>query len=326
MRFMKRRIKLSIIIIIMLVVLPVSVFAKSPNISVKAEVDTTRGRVGDLFNLNVIISADSSLTIAPPSTKEGFGDFAVLGTKEPIVRDSDNVKIYKLGYRISAYKTGELYIPPITITASDSVGKQFTAQTDSIGIKIVSVLPNKQADSLTIKSIKPIMEFPYPLYYYFIGAAILIIIALLIWLYIRRKRRKKLGPRKTEKPLEPPWVVALRMLEELKDERLLEKGEFKRFYFGLSEVAKYYIDKRFGLPAIEKTTAEIRERLLKSKPPEIDDNFIEFLEYADLVKFAKHPSTISEGEKWIAYIEGLIRSTKPQVQVVASEKTVEVGG
>lgn len=282
-----------------------------------AEVDSTTGRIGDLFTLNLRITAGSSLSLVAPSTKDGFGEFAVIKEFEPSIEDSNGIKIYNFKYSIAAYITGEVTLPPIEITAADTSGKEITAETDSIVFEVLSVLPESaEGDTLTLKEIKPIVEFPYPVRYYFLIGGIILLIAALVYWYLRSRKRKGISEKEIEKPAEPPWAAAMRMLEELKDKRLLERGEFKQFYFDLSEIAKFYIDKRFDLPAIEQTTFEIKEAYNRMKPAELKEEFIEFLEYADLVKFAKYPSSISVGEKSIKYVEDLIVRTKPGSGVV----------
>ncbi|MBD3234514.1 MAG: hypothetical protein GF315_12385 [candidate division Zixibacteria bacterium] len=278
-----------------------------------AEVDSSTGRIGDLFTLNLRITADSSLSLIPPSAKDGFGEFAVINEFEPSVKDSNEIKIYNFKYNIAVYNTGEVTLPPIEISAADTSGNEITTETDSIEFEILSVLPQAaQGDTLILKEIKPIVEFPYPVWYYALIAGIIVLIAALVYLYLRYRKRMDISDKEIEKPAEPPWVVAMKMLEELKYKKLLEKGEFKQFYFDLSEIGKFYVDRRFDFPAIEQTTFEIREAYNRIKPAGLNDEFIDFLEYADLVKFAKYPSSISIGQKWFKYVEDLVLSTKPE--------------
>ncbi|MBD3169134.1 MAG: hypothetical protein GF307_06595 [candidate division Zixibacteria bacterium] len=317
---MKKLILISIFLIIILA----PIIAIADTLDATARVDSTSGTIGDIFHLEVNIIADTNLTVSPPSIDKKVGEFEVLGISEPSIKDSSGLKVYNLGYRIAAYQTGELFIPSLEITAQDTTGEKVTAVTDSILVNIASVLPQQTAaESLAIKDIKPIVEYPFPYWRYIIIIGAVLIIAGLV-IFLLRKRKGKKGVFVTPaKPPDPPWVVASRMLEELKDARYAEKGEFKLFYFKLSEIAKYYIDKRFGLPAIERTTSEIKIDFDRYKPSELDDSFIEFLDYSDLVKFAKYPSTLSESSKWFDYVEDLVIRTKPGRELQETDDRLE---
>ncbi|MCP4632032.1 MAG: protein BatD [candidate division Zixibacteria bacterium] len=279
--------------------------------SVKASVDTTQGTVGDLFKLGLTVEIDTSLQLAAPQIEKSFGDFQIISISDPSVSDSGNIRNYSWALNIAAYKTGELNVPEVEFTALDKGGSEYHASTDSITVSIVSVLPTTTGDSLAIKDIKPIYEFPLSYWYYIIIGVLILIIAGSIYYYMIYRKRKKGLILKPEKPAEPPWVTALRMLEFIKDARYLEKGEFRQFYFKLSETAKFYVDKRFNIPAIERTTTEVKETYNKLNPAEIDEEFISFLEYSDLVKFAKYSSTLSEGNKWFDYMDEIVRKSKP---------------
>lgn len=304
----------------MILLLPAA--ASGSFLKADASVDTTSGHVGDLFDYTIRIAADSGLAVEIPEIKKSPGDFEVISSMEPSVRDSARYKIYNLDFKIAAYRVGELSIPAVDIKAVDRDGAESTAWTEEIPITIMSVLPEKSSDSLDIKDIKPIVGFPWPTYYYIVIASGLILAAFLIYWFFLRRKKAGLFTRPPKLP-DPPWVVALRMLDELKHSRLMERGEYKQFYFKLSEIGKYYIDRRFGFPAIERTTAEIKEGFEYGRPQAIDDKFIEFLEYSDLVKFAKYPSSITRCTEWMEYIEDIIRRTKV-VEPVTGEKAEAV--
>ena len=306
--------------ILWIIFMAVNAIAQLPAFWANATVDSTSGTVGDIFKLNLVAVADSSLSVAVPSAKDGFGEFQVLSTTEPSIEDSNGYRLYKLSYEISAYKTGGLYLPSISIKAADSKGAEYTASTDSIRFEIQSVLPAITADSLLIKDIKPIFEFPIPAYYYVIIALVTITVAMLIYLYIRHRKKKSRLMGISEKPADPPWVAAAKMLDYLKNQRFLERGEFRQFFFALSEIGKFYADKRFNFPAIEKTTFEIIGEFDNHQPVALDARFIEFLKEADLVKFAKCPSSIAQGNGWLDYVEDLIITTKPSDAFISPPK------
>lgn len=291
--------------------------------SAEAAIDTTQGRIGDIFELRIDITADSNLSLIPPPTNKAFGDFQVLSSMEPVIENQGQDRKYSFIYQVAAYRTGELTVPEIIIKAVDIKGKEYTTSTNELPITIVSVLPTTAADSLQIKDIKPIMEFPLPFYYYLLIAGVILVVVGLVYFYFWNRKRKTGLLAGAAKPSEPPWITAMKMLEELSNQRYLEKGEFKWFHYKLSEIGKFYVDRRFKFPAIERTTTEIKYDYERLKPVDFNNIFIEYLEYADLVKFAKHPSSISEGGKWFGFIETLIRKSKPGAVISQSTLITE---
>ena len=110
------------------------------------------------------------------------------------------------------------------------------------------------------------------------------IIALIVWLIVRRRRR--LSGEGVVK--DPPYIVALRKLDRYRGNRLWAPEKQKQFYSGVTDVLREYIAGRFGVGAMEMTTAEIFDGLKDSGiAPELMDETKELFLTSDLVKFAK---------------------------------------
>lgn len=117
----------------------------------------------------------------------------------------------------------------------------------------------------------------------------LLLIAAIIYL-IRRYRRLNGGAEGVPlKPLEPAHVLAFRELDKLKAEKVWEKGQVKLYYTRLTEVTRHYIERQYGIPAMERTTDEIMQAFQKTNREDglLDEMLKELLELADLVKFAR---------------------------------------
>ena len=63
----------------------------------------------------------------------------------------------------------------------------------------------------------------------------------------------------------------------------------KSYYTQLTEITRRYIERQYGVPALERTTQEILEAFSRSntEDPILDEMLQDLLELADLVKFAK---------------------------------------
>ena len=86
----------------------------------------------------------------------------------------------------------------------------------------------------------------------------------------------------------PPHELAINKLVELNSLKLCENGCEKEYYTKISEIIREYLANRFGINALEMTTAQIKYAVKQSDGASISKKYIEIvLEMADFVKFAK---------------------------------------
>ena len=112
-----------------------------------------------------------------------------------------------------------------------------------------------------------------------------IFLCILVWALLASRRKKETVASGHK---DPPYVVALRKLEEYRGSRYWAPEKQKILYSGITDTLREYIDARFGFDAPEMTTAEIFD-VLKDKdiPADLYEETKELFETADLVKFAK---------------------------------------
>lgn len=90
-------------------------------------------------------------------------------------------------------------------------------------------------------------------------------------------------------PREPADIRALRDLDALLAEGLVERGEIKPFCVRLAEIGKGFLGELTDLPLLERTTRECVRALARCRlPRERTRWFGPWLNHLDLVKFAKH--------------------------------------
>ncbi len=144
-----------------------------------------------------------------------------------------------------------------------------------------------------IKPIKPPLNTPVSikeiLPWAALGIAIWLIgtlIYALIWMYRQKRRDPEIF---SIKPQEPAHIEAFRELDSLKEHKIWESGKVKQFYTRLTAISRHYIERQYGIPAMERTTEDILEAFHRSntEDPMLDEMLKELLELADLVKFAK---------------------------------------
>ena len=113
--------------------------------------------------------------------------------------------------------------------------------------------------------------------------AVLVILA--VCLVIMRRRRN--DPSSAHH--DPAHIVALRKLDQYRGSRLWAPDKQKAFYSGVTDTLREYMAQRYGISAMEMTTAEIFDHMKGVDAPEglvreINDLFVR----ADFVKFAKY--------------------------------------
>lgn len=126
---------------------------------------------------------------------------------------------------------------------------------------------------------------------YILGILLLAaIVAAAVW-YILRKRRLQ----KEEEAAEPAYIIALKKLEHFRGDKYWAPEKQKVFYSGITDALREYIVDRFGVEAMEMTTAEIFAGLKDQDiPKDIYSEMKALFERADFVKFAKSVATDEE--------------------------------
>ena len=165
-----------------------------------------------------------------------------------------------------------------------------------------------------IRPLKDIAEisgkFPIPL------VVILILVALAVsaFIYFRRKKKTEKKPTLPPRPAEEIARDALKALMEM---RLVEKGLVKEYYIRLSDIIRTYIENRYRIFAMDRTTWELFQEM-KSKGLERlrADRINNFLEDCDTVKFAKYTPGQKEIEEIYKNAEEIVDITTP-INVVA---------
>ncbi len=215
-------------------------------------------------------------------------------------------------YALTSFRLGEHVVSTGRITCA--VGDEVLATNfPAVALKVETSLPPDASSE--IADIKPVHKLPgrVPKWLWIVVGAALV--AFLIGLITAKawKNRDTLIPKA---PPVPPHVIALKALEALKREGLLEKDECEPFYTELSLILRVYLEGRFRLNAPDETTEELVDEL--SRSPELRgtqrDILLDFMRQADIVKFAKgHPDR--------ATMESAFDTTKEFV-----EETQQTGG
>jgi hypothetical protein len=119
-------------------------------------------------------------------------------------------------------------------------------------------------------------------------------------------------------------------IEELRSGHRLSddnQEELKNYYTKLTEALRKYIEERYGFSAMEMTSSEIIEQLMKSADSKSLDELRHVFQTADLVKFAKYSTLINENDANLVTAIEFINETKREdvqsVEIVQPKYTEE---
>jgi hypothetical protein len=159
------------------------------------------------------------------------------------------------------------------------------------------------------KDLNPLKEqWKAPPNYFLWGAialGVLAAIAAVIW-WIRKKRRSVV---ETPAVRLPPEVIALAELDRIAALGLPARGDYKQHYTLLVDALRHYLEARYGIEAMDRTTFELMDDLDRHRVHV--DGLRPLLDEADLVKFAKFAPSPENASGAINRAREMVMHTTP---------------
>jgi len=201
--------------------------------------------------------------------------------KMDTVTQNDNI-LYRQKMVITGFDSGRWVIPSMSV---DVAGKKVKTDTLSLFIMPVSLKDSSYHD---IKEIIPVPELKTPWWYWILGAITLAVLVAAALYFLKRK--KPLIPQAKEDKIKlSPYEQARQSLVQLKKEQWPENGEWKKYYSELQDILRVYVQRRYGVGALQKTTSELLIQLRGAGITEDPlSRIAESLRIGDAVKFAKY--------------------------------------
>ncbi|MFC1512420.1 hypothetical protein ACFL4S_00045 [bacterium] len=318
--------KLSITIIFFSLLSACICCAEDDPVILNTKVSTATITIGDRFTytVSVVYEPDVLLSLTDPSdalTYFEIKDYNIIGPKKEKLFSKKMKK--QFFYTLSTFTTGQYIIPAQQAGYKDAQGEEKTVTSKEIIINVLGVTrkPNEPDD---IRDIKSVLKARYPAWYYWTALAFILILGGAgagYYLY----KTKKLPSFLMHEPeiIEPPHITAFRRLNDLKNSNFLDRGQVKQYYIILSETLKMYLEKRYSVPVLDRTTYEVYYTMREA---DVDKKLItkikEFLEDSDLVKFAKYIPDNKSIQKDFDTAYEIVDTTKEE-EVVINEQEEE---
>ena len=291
--------------------------------TVSATMDSTILLVGEQTRLTFTVAQMRDRQVCAPV----FSDTIVSGLEivERLPLDTqladDGLLLVSQSYVLTSFDSA-LYF----IDAQPFVDGADTLYSNPLSLKVVSI-PVDTAQH-AIADIKPVYAppFDWPLFWLIVlitlGVVALAVIGFFVYRYVKRHAAPSAEVAEPQ-DLRPAHEIALERLDAIKAEKLWQQNRAKEYHTQLTDVVRDYIARRFGICAVEQTSAEILAGIQPalSGQKTVYADLKTLLTTSDLVKFAKYKPLVSEDEKSLALAYQFVEATK-EVAPDADTQTV----
>jgi hypothetical protein len=300
---------------------PQPTLAQAPDAEVNFFVDPDQAdnpfTVGDRIKLRLEVNHPSDSRVILPQLEPEWEGFEVVDQTPPETVDHDDgTATTGRDIVVTLFEPGQYQTPPLVVTHRKPDGSLEELAAPVIALKITSVL----TDDLELRDLKPQAELPIPpLWPYVVGGllAAILLAGLLFGVGMWAYHRWKMRPIPLEVPLpvidtRPPEVIAHAELDRIEALDLPAQNKIKQHYTLVADCLRVYIEGRYFIPALEKTTTEVRSAFVKAGVPMREIGaFMTLLSESDLVKFARYNPSADEVSRLIGTARAVVDATTP---------------
>jgi hypothetical protein len=260
-------------------------------VALTVEVTPSRTRLSDEPRMTLTVAHQPGVEIEMPEFDGELGDFLVRDFREALPEAEGDRQIRRRFYTLEPTRAGTLQVEPIVVAFTD------TRREADPRRQIVESRPLPIQVTTSIDTDSPSLDqlegyaWPTPpasrhssglaAWWYAAGTVTVALLALAAWRLFRR--------REDDSPPPTPREIALLELDRLWRAEV-HYSDVKQYYARLTGIVRQYIERTSGVRAPEQTTEEFlraigegRHRLAWGR-----EALRDFLESADLVKFAGH--------------------------------------
>ena len=228
----------------------------------------------------------------------------------------------KAGLVITSFDEGNYELPEIKVARLSKDGVVDTLVFDPIRLE-VKTMP---VDTATFQPHDIKGQIRYPVTFAEVVPWCLLVIAaslaVLALVYLIKRRRNKLENVKSD----PAHIIALRKLDQYRGNKMWAADKQKAFYSGVTDALREYISSRYGISAMEMTTAEIfKDMKSTDAPEELQKEMKELFERADFVKFAKYIASEEDNASVLPVAVRFVTETY-QTEIAASSEDASNNG
>jgi hypothetical protein len=292
----------------------ISVVENGP-VKLTVEIQPAKARLSDEPVLTLTIESERGVEIEKPPFGEALGSFKILDSREPLPKIRAGREIVEQILTLEPTDVGKQTIEPIGVTFRDkrpgADGKPQSIATKPLAVEITSSYAKVTPSLGDLHAAAGPVPLPWriPVWVWAFFALVVVIAVSGVWFWRRRKQEKAAAA----------LVLSPEELARLELQKLAESGwmesDVKLYFVELTAIVRRYIERTTGIRAPEQTTEEFLREISRlsssgataglSSSAELLTKFAtagqassgtpisskalrEFLESADLVKFAAH--------------------------------------
>lgn len=277
--------------------------AAYPN--VETRVEPTSGTVGERFSLIISATVPDLQGLQTLPLFDTQTTWTAVGKPQvsDVSRGKNRTRTFT--YTIIPFETGREAVPKVALTYAPAGGATSnTVLSSALWVDVNSVLSGNGSAS-ALREVSPPAPLPVPAMVIWTGSVFIVLLLGLLgwWLWKRYSTRlkKMLG-----KGLTPP-ELALKEMDALESERLIEHKKIKEFYTRLTDSLRAYLQGAYGVQAMDLTSNELLRELDERAEHEPYNHAEQYrkavaqlsgmLDEADLVKFARFVPDVSRCRK-----------------------------
>lgn len=309
--------------LIFLLGLPVWVHAEG-SLQMRMEVSPRDVYIGDLITARIVVTYAPDLALIQDTAPVTMGNFEVRSwSPGPSSETADHRLSQTTEFQLATFSTGTQTLPALTLHFAAKDGSLSEAKSDEVSIQVKSLLQEK-GDEGRLRPLKGVFNIRSWMWAWIL-LAVVIVGGLGIWIWNKRAKNSgaKMAPVDPRKPEEIAWES----IQALEDENLVAQGKTKDFYIRLSDIIRAYLEGRYSISALEKTTSELFSDLrVLNFESDLNTTLRLFFETGDLVKFAKYTPDEGDIQADLLRAKEFITKTTPVVESSEPQKKSDEQG
>ncbi len=275
---------------------------------------TKNPKIGEPFVVQVVMTLMADVQLAPIKYQGQLGDWEVLRVNTGTVQPEG-----RLGRRVDeltlmTYLPGSVELPALPF-GFEQDGRKGEYRPLPLTIK-VDGLPMKKGDQPgKLRGLKPVLAM---ISWWVVGLIALGVLLLAAGLWWWLKRQGLIPERPSGPPPLPPEEMARQRLLQLQQSALAAQRQDKLYYSQLTDILRRYLEGRYHINAVDRTTHELSRELKQTSCPRLASvKVMELLAFSDLVKFAKAAAEAKDLTDHWQWVWDFVQSTTP----VTTEET-----
>lgn len=280
-------------------------------------------KLSDLVEMDVTVDSREGVEVKPPAFGQAVGDFLIRDYTERPPEPGEAHRRH-FHYQLEPTHAGKHLIRAISVEFTDNRDKSerrgaaTLIESEPLEVNVTSEWGDETPDLAKLEPMVPPQQVSQArTAWWMVGAALALLAAFGLILASRRRKRKPVEPKRRS-----PEEIAHEALAQLLAEDLPGQGLVKEFYLRLTGIVRRYVEDTTGIHAPEQTTEEfLRDmRSRNAFPPERSARLAEFLEAADLVKYAGQQPGGDQIEQAISRAQEFVNLTPLQTgEILATD-------